>query len=70
MDLSFAHREDVGGDNLVDHVALKTTDGLSFGDDDNILVCIESFGQSAGRFNLAQPDKKQSPRISYRGATE
>lgn len=38
-DLSFAHGEDVGGDDLVDHVALKPTHGLSFGDDDDILVC-------------------------------
>lgn len=54
MDLSFAHGEDVGGDNLVDHVALQTAHGLSFGDDDNILVYIEeALGRSVGHFNLA-----------------
>lgn len=41
VDLSFAHREDIGGDDLVDHMAPETTHGLSFGDDNDILVYIK-----------------------------
>lgn len=38
VDLSLAHREDIGRDDLVDHVAPEPANRLGLGDDNDILV--------------------------------
>lgn len=38
VDLSLAHRENLGRDNLVDHLSLEPAHGLGLVDDDDILV--------------------------------
>jgi hypothetical protein len=42
VDLALAHGEDLGGNELVHHMALESADGLGLVDDDDIFVCIDS----------------------------
>lgn len=40
VDLSLAHGENLGRNDLVDHLPLEPANGVGFADDDDILVCI------------------------------
>lgn len=42
MDQTLAHGENLGGSDLVDHVALEAAHGLSLCDEDDIFVLIRS----------------------------
>ena len=59
VDLALAHGEQLGRDDLVDHVALEAPDGLGLGDDNDIfiwapLALVELAGQPCAEGELTK----------------